>query len=125
MPRRNQPELNFHKTVAQFLDRALPDSCWYTTFPSGGGGKARGAKLKACGLKPGVADVLILFGGGTATDVIWIELKAKAGRLSDSQKEFFASMSRFGRVYTYAAKKIEGVQTILETHGIPLKASVA
>ena len=106
MPRRNQPELDFHKTVAQYLDKALPESCWWSTFPSGGGGKARGAKLKACGLKAGVPDIL------------WLELKAPKGSLSDAQEAFVERMERFETVAVATCKTLNDVYEALVGSGI-------
>lgn len=122
--KRKQPEHEFHKTVAQFLDVALPSSCWWTTFPAGGGGKARGGKLKAIGLKAGVADILILHEtpSTAATSVLWIELKAKKGDLSDAQKEFVKRMGRFNDVTTHVARTIDAVEAVLLHEGIHLNA---
>lgn len=122
--KRKQPEHEFHKTVAQFLDAALPSSCWWTTFPAGGGGKARGGKLKAMGLKPGVADILILHEGPTdaATSVLWIELKAPKGDTSDAQKAFLKRMGKFNDVTAVVAHTLDAVEAALLREGIHLNA---
>jgi len=79
--KRRQSEQSLHRAVAQYLDAALPADCWWTTFPAGGGGKIRGAQLKAMGLKAGVPDILIMREWNLGPAVLWIELKApqKAG----------------------------------------------
>jgi len=124
--RRKQPEQEFHKTVARFLDAALPPSCWWTTFPSGGGGKARGGKLKAMGLKPGVADILILASHVTdnSIEVIWLELKVPEGRTSPAQQAFTTAMFSLPRVYPYVVRTMEGIEAVLIGHGIQLRARI-
>lgn len=51
------PEKALHAAVAQFLARALPLRCPWTTVPLGGGGKIRGAHLKAAGTRKGWPDI--------------------------------------------------------------------
>jgi hypothetical protein len=76
--RRAFSEAAFHRSVAQYLSLVLPKDCFWTTFPAGGGGKIRGAQLKAMGLRPGVPDILILrrTEEGNRSHVFWIELKS-------------------------------------------------
>lgn len=81
-------ERAFHKTVAQYLNYALPKDAWWTTIPAGGGGLIRGVHLKAMGYKAGTPDILIIWRG----EVYWIELKADGGRLSRSQSDTSQSL---------------------------------
>ena len=83
MTRRQHPEEALQRTVAAYLDLALPYGCWWTTIPAGGGGKVRGAHLKAMGYKPGTPDILVILRG----QALWLELKSKTGRLTKSQKQ--------------------------------------
>lgn len=126
--KRAEPETEFHKAVAQYLDRALPPECWWTTFPAGGGGKARGGKLKACGLKAGVADILILLPCKDAlvraTDLLWLELKADKGTLSPAQKSFVKRMSGFVGVSAWICKTLDDVYWALDASGIKPGAPV-
>jgi hypothetical protein len=76
-------EDDLHKAVADFLNIALALPEWWTTFPAGGGGKARGGQLKAKGLKSGVPDLLFIKAGRA----YWIELKSRRrGVVSDDQR---------------------------------------
>src|SRR5262245_24536787 len=58
-PDRDQ-ERDLHAAVADFLRLALRPPTTWTTFPAGGGGRARGRMLARLGLRPGWPDVLVL-----------------------------------------------------------------
>jgi hypothetical protein len=117
MTRRNHPEESLHIAVAQFLDLALPDDAVWTTIPAGGGGKVRGAHLKAMGYKPGWPDILVVYRGRT----ICIELKAPGGTLSKPQKALHPRLTLAGAL-VYTAKRIEEVEGFLRVL-MPLRAS--
>ena len=125
--RPSHPEYAFHCSVAQYLDKALPPECWWTTFPAGGGGKARGGKLKAMGLKAGVPDILILHRRPSCHRVLWLELKAAKGTLSDSQALFLRAMHPFHSTGLGAAvaRSLEDVEAILRDFGVKPRATVA
>ncbi len=121
MTRRNRPEEALHRTVAKFLgierNLALPNDAVWTTMPAGGGGKVRGAQLKAKGLKPGWPDILIVYRGR----LICIELKSPKGQRSPAQKLIHAQLTAAGAV-VYTATSIEAVEGFLRVI-IPLKAT--
>jgi hypothetical protein len=96
--RRRAPEQNFHRQVAQYLSKALPKGFLWSTFPSGGGGRIRGAQLKAMGLRPGMPDIVI-FGAEqpwACPKICWLELKSKSGALSAVQKATIAELKALG-----------------------------
>ena len=65
--------MDLHASVAGQLDWRLKRPAFYTTFPAGWGklpGMVAG-KLKACGLKAGMPDLLVWYEGRT----VGIELK--------------------------------------------------
>lgn len=78
-------ETILHRRVAEFLDAVLAPPITWTTIPAGGGGRIRGAQLKAMGLKRGWPDILIIAPG---PNVLGIELKrpGKGGAQSPEQK---------------------------------------
>ena len=118
-------EAQLHKAVAQYLDIALPADCWWTTFPSGGGGKVRGAQLKAMGLKPGVPDILIVRDSlGTFPAIIWIELKRLKGVASIAQKVCHAELDARDMPVAIC-RSVEDVQETLIGWGIAVKARAA
>lgn len=79
-PKLNEAQL--HRLVAQYLDAVLRPPAIWTTIGHGGGGRVRGAQLKAMGLKKGWPDVLVMAPG---PKVLGIELKGNGGKISPEQ----------------------------------------
>jgi hypothetical protein len=72
--------------VCQYMDVALRPGLYYLAIPNGGLRDISTArKLKAEGVRAGVADLQILLEQGRSA---WIELKIKGGSLSPVQKSF-------------------------------------
>lgn len=94
-------EDQLHKSIADYLTVALEPPVWWSTFPAGGGGKVRGARLKQLGLKPGVPDIVVHCPGRAA---LYIELKRpkvagkRAGKLSGDQIDTHKDMKAAGCV---------------------------
>lgn len=108
-------EDNIHKAVARTLDLCLYPETLHTCFPAGGGGKVRGAILKARGLKAGMPDHLIIHPGVT----LWLELKVpKSGRVSDSQKLRHAELRAIGHKVEIC-RSVADVADALNVHCIP------
>jgi hypothetical protein len=108
--RRKAPEANFQIQVARYLAKALPEGFFFTCFPAGGGGRIRGARLKQMGLKPGLPDMVVFGPTWTSREpnnVLWLELKAKSGSLSQVQKEVHKQLLKLGH-------KVETVKTLDE-----------
>ncbi len=106
-------EAQLHRAVAEYLDLVLLPPAWWSTFPSGGGGKARGGQLKGRGLKPGVPDILLVQRG----ECFWIELKATNGRLSKAQQDTSGALAAAGCHWTFC-RSIEQVAEALKYWGI-------
>lgn len=127
---RKHPEAELQRAVAKYLDLALPKHCWWTAIGHGGGGKIRGAQLKAMGVKPGVADIMVLrpcvvnLGPvyETALRIIWIELKSANGRQSADQERFESLMCAMPDTYYCVARSVVDVAAALETAGVELRA---
>lgn len=115
-----RPEQATHRAVAQYLNAVLPDTVFWTTFPSGGGGRVRGAQLKAMGLKSGVPDVLLVWCGRT----YFIELKSARGRLSDAQRACHPRIWEAGAPVG-VAKTIDDVRGLLASWNIPTREAQA
>lgn len=117
MPTRPPPilEHDLHKLVADWLTVVLPPETWWTTFPMGGGGKARGGKLLRAGTKAGVPDLLIIHRGCA----YWIELKRpKGGRLSEAQRATQADLIMV-RCDVANCRSLDEVSATLRLWGIP------
>lgn len=115
--KRNNPEREFHRSVAQYLDIILTRDTYWTTIGHGGGGKVRGAILHGMGMKPGVPDIMLVRGGM----VFFLELKAKRGVVSPDQIVCHDMIMRAGgRVKT--CKTIESVTAALREWNIPLRS---
>ena len=104
-------EANLQRSVVTWL-RYMENQgkLWFTHIGHGGGGRQRGAILKGLGLKPGVADLMILMPGGR---VGFLELKAPKGRVSESQETFRLAVDEFGGYYAIA-NSLEMSQDIVE-----------
>lgn len=113
-------EEQLHRMVVEYLNWMLKEPACFSTFPSGGYllGKAAAGRLKARGLKAGMPDILVFFGGRA----IGIELKSFKGRVSTSQKEMIPKLKAAG-VPVYICRNIEGVIFSLRNEGVPLRGS--
>ena len=119
--KRAQPEAQLHKAVAAYLRLALKPPTIWTTIGHGGGGKVRGAQLKAMGVMPGWPDILIMVPDENATFIVGIELKAAKGTLSDDQKAMQKAFYSAGAVY-HVARSVDMVATHLRAAGVTLYA---
>jgi hypothetical protein len=119
MTRRNRPEEALQRTVASYLDLALPrDAVWFHPPNGGARSKAEAGIFKAMGVKRGVPDLIIIYRGR----VVAIELKAPGGTRSPAQKLMHAQLSAAGAL-VYTATSIEEVESFLRVAFIPLKAT--
>lgn len=106
------------KAVAAFLKVAAPDLLWF--HPANGGFRnvREAGKLKAMGVRAGVADLAITLPDGRSA---FIELKVGAGRLSPAQAEFRATCERLSIPHDIC-RSIEDVVACLRAWGVPLRA---
>lgn len=117
IPARLPPILegDVHKLVADWLTAVLPAEVWFSTFPMGGGGKARGGKLRRVSAKPGVPDLLLVWQGRA----YWIELKRpKGGRTSEAQKDTQADLIGVGCMVA-TCPTLDHVASALRLWGVP------
>lgn len=124
--RGNKPEQALQIAVANYLRVALRPPTIWSAFPAGGGGRVRGAFLKAMGLQAGWPDILI-FGpkaGYPRSRLIGLELKSGKGRQSPEQKEFQAAFETIDGIYG-VARSVDEVEGFLRGVGIPLHATVS
>lgn len=124
--KRDNPEQRLQIAVAQYLGHALKAPTIWTAFPAGGGGKVRGAFLKAMGLKAGWPDILVIYSPDDriATGVLGIELKAKAGRQTPAQHEI-AQAFKDCHAWYVLCRSVDEVERALRFCKVPLSATVA
>ncbi len=124
-PRRKTPEQDLQRQVAKFLTLALPTTdAWFTAIPAGGGGKTRGAILKATGYHAGTPDMLVIYKPGAwITGVIWLELKSATGRLSKDQELCRDDLIAAGCKWALV-RSLDDVERALTRFGVPLRATV-
>ena len=114
-------EAALHKAVAEYLGWVLHPPVIWTTLGHGGGGRIRGAQLKAMGLKPGWPDILIIAPG---PNVLGIELKrpGKGGSQSPEQRAVEAGFHGV-RAWYVLCRSVEEVRRALDFIKIPRAAA--
>jgi len=129
--RRARAEDALQRSVASFLDVALPwDACWFAVPNGGGRSKVEAAILRATGTKAGAPDLMVFHN----CRAYGVEIKAppkmlKSGRLSrakprtsDDQDAMHAKLHRAGVTVTIA-RSIDDVASFLRDHNVPLRAA--
>ena len=111
-------EAQIHTAVEEYLSRALTPNVRWTTFPAGGGGRVRGAKLKASGLRAGWPDLQFVH---PKTGVLHtIELKASNGYMSDEQGDVINALC-VSYAPSAGARSVVAVDRLLREWGFPMK----
>jgi len=115
-------EADLHLQVAKFLMLALPAAVPWSTFPAGGGGKARGGQLKARGLRSGWPDIILVH--PLDGRLCGIELKTEAGRVSAEQKAAHTLLVNAGALIA-VCRSMPAVEGTLIGWGFPLRARLS
>lgn len=116
-----RPEQELQIAVARYLSLALKPPVIWTAIGHGGGGKVRGAILKAMGVQAGWPDILVI-----APDriIVALELKAKAGRQSPAQHDVAVALHHCRADY-FLCKSVNDVELALACCNVPLHARVS
>ena len=116
-------EDSIHKSIMQFLWRALPSDClaWHTPNQAGTRTIAETKRLKSMGVLPGIPDILIW--NAKDSRLIGIEVKSPKGVLSKSQKQLFPKLDSLG-IPVHVCRSIDEVQAALDIELIELKVRV-
>jgi len=113
------------RQVADYLDLALPIGAVFTHIASGGKRHpAVAAKLKAQGVRRGAPDYLII--APTSEHelpwvVIFIELKAEGGSLSEPQETWRDAIVEADQSWSLC-RSVEHVENVLLQMNVPLRA---
>ncbi len=113
--RRADPEAQLQRTVIAHLKARGIKGLIYHSIPNEARRTpATAARLKAQGMLPGVADLILVAPGGKAH---YLELKAPKGKLSDDQEAFFAACCQSDISYN-VAWEIDTALYILDNWGL-------
>ena len=119
-PRNVQREWVLQRAIVAYLSKALPTTAYYTSIDIGSAGSAmQGSLRKARGVKPGIADVLIVYQGVS----LWLEIKAGT-QLSEAQKLFRDVLQHNGHYWSLVRCPEDAEAACLQA-GIPLRATFA
>lgn len=114
-------EYDLHIQTAQYLNRALPDDSYWFHSPLGGLRSAAEAKrLRAMGATAGLPDVGVIHRGR----IVWLELKARKGRLSVVQQYCHRRLETAGCPPVATCRSLDEVRAALEAAEIPLRARI-
>jgi hypothetical protein len=116
--RRAHPEQDFQASLVRDLAVILTPDTFFFAVPNGGfRTKAEAGILIGQGVKPGVPDLIFIYGGRA----FGLELKAKKRGLSRNQKETIPRLQRAGMVIGVARTLDEAI-AFLRANNIPLPA---
>lgn len=121
--KRKHPEQTLQIQVANYLRVALRPPTIWTAIGHGGGGKVRGAILKAMGVQPGWPDILIIHPLPELVyhAVLGIELKSTKGKQSPDQHAVMEGFQNATCDYKIC-RSINDVALALVHAGVPLYA---
>lgn len=111
-----RPEQALQQLVASYIDAAYPQLVWWhTPNSSGNRGQRLGGILRAMGVKSGVPDLTLVLPDGRCA---FVELKAKRGRLTETQ-EAFRKRATACDAFWAEARSLEEVADLLERWLLP------
>lgn len=116
-----RPEQQLQIAVAAYLRVALKPPTIWTAIGHGGGGKVRGAILKAMGVQAGWPDILVI---SPDRIIVAIELKSKRGKQSPEQHATAIAL-RLCRADYFLCKSINDVELALTCCNVPLHARIS
>jgi hypothetical protein len=103
-------EYQLHCAVVDTCKRWLSDGWIFFHAPNGEHrSKATAAKLVRMGVLPGLPDLCYL---GPRGEICWIELKARAGRLSEAQAAVAAHLVAAGHGYLCSSDYRDVIETL-------------
>jgi hypothetical protein len=110
---RREPELTLQSEIVESIKKILKRDVMLTAFPSGGGGRIRGGKLKRAGLVAGWPDLQLIRKG----KYYGLEIKTPVGVLSPVQKKIHSELTQNG-CKVAIARSAEDAKEILIDWGL-------
>ena len=109
------PEFRLHCAALKYLRTVCPDCLVYHVPNGEHRSKETGRKLKAAGVMPGVFDLVLIGPDGRH---FYLEAKAPAGRLSESQQWFKSELILRGIPYV-VFRNLADIETFVQQNAIP------
>tara|TARA_Y100000114_G_C11699666_1_gene297801 strand:+ start:96 stop:449 length:354 start_codon:yes stop_codon:yes gene_type:complete len=107
---RREPEFLLQSAIFACIKEILHPDVLITCFPSGGGGRVRGAKLKKMGLASGYPDLQLLHKGR----YYGLEVKTEKGRLSPAQSELHKRLELQGAKVAVVRSEKDAIEQIIK-----------
>jgi hypothetical protein len=105
--RLGNPEHKIQVALFDYLAAAAKPDVYYFAIPNQSNRHINNAvKMKAEGVRSGIADVCVMLPGGRAC---WLEMKAPGGSLSPDQKVFRLRCERLGHGWAVARSVDEAI----------------
>ena len=108
--KRREPEFILQSAIFACIKELLNPDVLITCFPSGGGGRVRGAKLKKMGLASGYPDLQLLHKG----KYYGLEVKTESGRLSPAQSELHEKLKLQGARVAVVRSEKDAIEQIIK-----------
>ena len=106
----SRPELQIHRSIAQYLWTAHPKLLWFHVPNGGSRNVVEASILKSMGTLAGVPDIVVVLPGGY---VGFMEIKPERAYLSDAQKAFAERASAAGAAWR-VVRSIDDVKDTLK-----------
>ena len=108
--KRREPESILQASIFDSIKEMLLPEVLITCFPSGGGGRVRGAKLKKLGLSSGWPDLQLVH----KAKFYGIEVKTPVGRLSPAQSELHKKLIQQGAKVAIVRSEKDAIEQIIK-----------
>jgi len=97
---------------AEMVQHLQKQGIYFFSVPNEAAGKdkLRTMRMMGMGMRPGVADMVLVMPGGK---VVFVEVKKPDGKQSDSQKKFECKVLSLGHLY-YIVRSITDLDTALQ-----------
>ena len=114
---RARPEYDLHCAVVEYIHSVWPTNLAHHAANGEIRSKATAAKLKRMGVRRGVPDLCVPYGGGRT---LWLEIKASRGRASAQQEAFIQRLRDFDHKVAII-RSVEDVKNAFKALGIITK----
>jgi hypothetical protein len=108
--KRKEPEAVLQSAIFESIKDILLPEVLITCFPSGGGGRVRGAKLKKMGLSSGWPDLQLIH----KAKFYGIEVKTSVGRLSPAQSDLHERLIHQGAKVAIVRSEKDAIEQIIK-----------